>query len=1132
MRIRLASLFLVLLSILLVVMPFPGGSQTITTGDVTGTVTDSTGAVVPGATVTIRDLATNEVRDSITNGEGRYRFTFLKPGRYSVSAASSGMKTGTAELGLLVGQEPAVDLVLSPAGTKETVQVTTEAALVQTENANEATSFNQQQVVDLPMNGGDITNLAFTVAGIRVNVGGGNANFNANGIPFNASLFTMNGADITEPYNNNNKSGASNNTLGANDVSEAGVVLNAFSAQYGRMAGVQVNYISKSGSNSFHGNLAESYNDAIFNSNGFFNNATGTPRGRSVANQYAASLGGPIRKNKMFFFVNTEGLRYALPSSGVVSVPSPQFEAYALAHVPASSDALYQDAFNLYNNAPGINRAVPVTNGSGLLQDSLDNLGCGHQKFPGTFVSGSSGPQFGVTVPCALAFGTNTSSVNAETLVTARLDYTITDKQRLFLRFSDDWGTQATSTSPFNPIFNQQSVQPWIIGQINHTWVISPTLVNNFVGSQNWYSAIFGVPNFAKAESVMPAILAFTDGGANGSSGGFTGLGVPLPTGRAGAQLQLIDDLSWTRGKHALQAGINFRRNRVTDTSIASGSVIGTYTFSDLTDFGIGQVNSTNTGSKFTQSFPLLAAAHIRLYSLNYYVQDEWSVSSKVKITYGIRFEQNENPACVDDCFSRFNAPFAGAGYQGGANVPYNSTIETGLGRAFPSIEAIVPAPRFGIVYAPFGKNKTVFRAGVGLFANTFAGNLAVNVFNNSPNKFSPAVNFGDVGLSTDPASSQSIAISSFEAFQAGFSKGLTLSQLQSVLGKVPFATPTFYAVPNEFHTAKVLEWSFEIEQPLSPRNLLAITYSGNHGYDEMITDPDLNAFIGTPSRYPAGFSSLPLAAPDTRFSTVTGLLTSGYSNYDGLSVQVRHSYAMGFQGQVSYTWSHALQLDPGLTSAGASSATATVLNPFNLSSGYGATNFDTRHNLSADVLWNPPRFTKGWMERAFGGWALGAKFYAYSGRPFSVTDSQIPGFLSPTFGGPVLADLLDPTALGTSCGNVNVRCLNASQFATSKTQDDFGNVAPNGFRGPGYFNIDTQLTKKIPIRERYIFQFGASAYNLLNHPNFANPTSNVTAGGFGTITSTQSAPTSIYGSGQGALVSGRILVVTGRFNF
>jgi hypothetical protein len=141
-------------------------------------------------------------------------------------------------------------------------------------------------LANLPVNGGDITNFAFSTPGLRLNVGGGNNNFNANGLPFNSGLYTMNGADITEPYNNNNKSGASNNTLGANEIAEAAVILNAYSAQYGRMAGVQVNFVTKAGANQFHGDLAENYNDAILNANDFFNNATNTPRGRSVANQY------------------------------------------------------------------------------------------------------------------------------------------------------------------------------------------------------------------------------------------------------------------------------------------------------------------------------------------------------------------------------------------------------------------------------------------------------------------------------------------------------------------------------------------------------------------------------------------------------------------------------------------------------------------------------------------------------------------------------------------------------------------------------------------------------------------------------------------------------------------------------
>ena len=228
------------------------------------------------------------------------------------------------------------------------------------------------------------------------------------------ALFTMNGADITEPYNLNNKSGASNNTLGANDIAEAAVILNAYSAQYGRMAGGQVNFITKSGGNSFHGNLSESYNDAILNANDFFNNATGTPRGRSVANQYAAGLGGSHSQKQDRFLLQYR--RAAL----CPALERSDFGAFAA--IPGSTSsatsrrvrAALSGCLRPVQRAPGINRAVPVTTGNGLLQDSTGNLGCGKQKFPGTYVNGSSGPRFGVDVPCALAFGTNTSSVNTE----------------------------------------------------------------------------------------------------------------------------------------------------------------------------------------------------------------------------------------------------------------------------------------------------------------------------------------------------------------------------------------------------------------------------------------------------------------------------------------------------------------------------------------------------------------------------------------------------------------------------------------------------------------------------------------------------------------------------------------------
>lgn len=1127
-------LFAFVISISLLFWSGLATAQTLTTGTIDGAVTDASGAVVRGATVTLENIATGDRLTSASGDDGQYRFPLLKPGQYRVSARAPGLQSDIAATDLLLGQQQEVNLKLNVERAQQRVEVTATTTLLQTENANQATSYGAKQVEDLPINGGDITNLAFSTPGLRLNVGGGNNNFNLSGLPFNSGLYTMNGADIIEPYNLNNKSGASNNTLGSNDIAEAAVILNAYSAQYGRMAGGQINYITKSGGNSFHGNLSESYNDAILNANDFFNNATHTPRGRSVANQYAAGLGGPIRKNKTEFYVNTEGLRYALPSNGVISIPSPQLQQYILSHIPAASVPLYQDAFSLYNNAPGINRAVPVTTGSGLLQDSTGNLGCGKQKFPGTYVNGSSGPRFGVDVPCALAFGTNASSVNTEALTSGRFDHELTAKQRIYLRFSYDSGVQATSTSPLNPVLNRVSTQPWVIPQVNHTYVITPSLVNNFIASGNYYSAVFGAADYPKALALMPAAFSFNDGGANGGGIYAAGSNGSLPTGRRGQQLQLIDDLSWNLGRHTLQFGANYRANRVTDTSIASGSQIGTYTFNDLTDFAIGIVNSTNTGSKFTQSFPLLAAAHIAFYSLDFYAQDEWNVRKGLKITYGVRFERNGNPNCKEDCLSRFNTAFLGSGYEAGAAVPYNSSIVSSLHNTFQSVEAMVTEPRLGIVFTPFGQGKTVFRGGAGLFANAFAGNLSSNIFGNAPNKFSPTVSFGDVALATDPNSSQAVAIASSQAFQSGFSQGYTLAQFQSALGKVPFATPTFFVYPTNFQTIKTIEWSFEAEQPLGTHDVFTANYSGNHAYDEPINNTDANDYIGTASRYPNGFGGLPAAIPDSRFSTVTQVLTTGYSNYNALTLQERHAFNHGFQGQVYYTWSHALQLDPPATGT-----TASVYNPYNLNFGYAATDFDTRHNLTGDIIWNSPKLANKTANWLLGGWILGGKLYLYSGRPFSVTNSQIPGLLSATFGGTVLADLLDPTILGANCANVNVRCFSSSQFAASSAtagnphqQTDFGNIPPNSFRGPGFFNVAAQLTKRFPITERVPLEIGASAFNVLNHPSFAVPNGNVTSGSFGLITSTVSSPTSIYGTGQGAIVSGRVIVVMARLSF
>ena len=1110
-------------------------SQTTTTADAVGLVTDSSGAVVPGTEVTIKSVESGESRTEKANGQGQYRFPLLKPGQYLISGSARGLKSNISRVTLLVGQEQEVNITMTPEGTSTVVEVSTEAALLQAENANLETSFNSKQVQDLPMPGGDLTTLAMTVPGVRVNVTGGSSNMNANGIPGASILFTLNGMDENDPANNINNSGASNNLLGANEVGEAAVVMNAYSPQYGRMAGAQVNLVGLSGTNQFHGNLFYNFNWEDLNANSFFNNATSTRRGRSDAHNFGGRVGGPVIKNKVFFFFDDENLRYVLPASGVVSLPSPQLQAYALAHVPAASLPLYQDAFSLINTSPGIARAVPVTNGTGQLQDGNNHLGCGTGTFTGTPTG--TGGIFGVNTPCAVALGTNNTQLNTERLYTVRADYNINNNQKIFFRFNHDTGVQATGTSAINAAFNAVSIQPQYQGSVNHNWVVTPSIVNNFVGSVLWYSALFGVQDFSKTTALMPEAIALSDGGANG--GGFPTVGgatypYGFPAGRNIGHIQFNDDLSWTKGRHTLKAGIAYRYDKYTYSSIAQSAFVGSYNLLDLADFANGKLNYSGTGlgSTFTESYPLYGALHFRFPSADYYVSDEWAVTKNVKVTFGMRLEQDLNPTCVEKCFVLTNVPFNSTAYQGGANIPYNSSI-TKSSHLFYSSETVIPQPRVGIAWKPFGNSKTVIRGGVGLFSTNYTDGLGGTFANQIPNKFAPGgLNFGNIGLATDSASSATAAQQSANAFFTGFNAGYTLAQIQNAVKPATFSTPSITTSPSIYRAPKDIEWSFEIEHQFDAHSLFTLSYVGNHGYN-LAETVNANAYTNAAgaTRYGGGFSSLPTAAPDPRFVTVTQYYNNGVSNYNAFTIQYKHSFQYGLSGQIHYTWSHAL-------------GTIAYENPFSVTSGYSSLSFDNRHQAAADLLWTQPhKFDNRVINALASDWTVGAKLYAYSGAPFSVTDSKIPaqinsagGILTP------LADLLVPSAINTACGRaaITTPCLPKTDFATYSTtsgvatavQTDWGNIAPNSFRGPGYVDVDTNVSRTFKIRERMGLTLGIQAYNLFNHPNFGNPSGSISSGSFGLITTTLGPPTSIYGTGQGSSVSGRVAVLTGRFTF
>lgn len=312
-------------------------AQSITSGDISGTVTDPSGSVTPNTSVTLTNKNTNVSQNTLTNSQGTYRFGFLPPGTYNVTVKGSGFRP-QERAGIVVtsGQPAVVDFKLVLAAVTQTVDVSEAIQVLQTANADATTTYGVETIQNLPNPGGDLTYIAQTAPGVVMNTQSGYGNFSSDGMPGTSNQFTVNGTNFTDPFLSLNNSGASNLMLGANDIAEANVISNAYSAQYGQYAGAQVAYTTKSGSNSFHGDAVYNWNGAAVNANQFFANSAGLPTPFNNYNQWQTDVNGPIWKNHTFFDADYEGVHNLLPANAVLDrIPSPQFQSSTLANLTA-----------------------------------------------------------------------------------------------------------------------------------------------------------------------------------------------------------------------------------------------------------------------------------------------------------------------------------------------------------------------------------------------------------------------------------------------------------------------------------------------------------------------------------------------------------------------------------------------------------------------------------------------------------------------------------------------------------------------------------------------------------------------------------------------------------------------------
>ncbi len=1122
-KLRLGALLFGTFGVLLTVGTVPSLAQSLTTGGVSGNITDATNAAIPNATVTLTDLDNGSVQTALSNSSGEFRFSLLKPGRYTVSTTVAGFERIERPVEVSVGNVVTASLILQVGQAVTTVEVSAAMPLVNDDPA-QITTFTQQQMELLPSGGGDLTTIAYTAPGALLNVApagmSGFGNFTVNGLPGTSNLFTTNGENNMDPYFNINNSGASNLTLGSNEVQEVTITTNPYSGQYGQLSGAQVSYVTKSGTNQIHGNANYYWNGRFLNANDTFNNTQGAPTPFANANQWADSIGGPIIKNKTFFFVDNEGLKFVLPVTNVLTVPSPQFASAVLANVTATQPIeapTYQKMFNLYQNVPGYSGASALPNTTAC--DSLTLSGFNP-----------------ATAPCALQFRSSPSVLASEWILSGRVDQRIGDKDQAYFRYKMDRGTQPSATDPVDPKFDAISKQPSWDTQFDETHVFSPRATNSFMATLSYYRAQF-------TQDTVQDLSIFPYGIITSGTVPFTGFNgiYEFPQGRNITQYQLIDDFSYTFGSHSLKFGENFRRYDVSDHNFAFNepAVYFGYTGNGLQQYADG------LAFQYRQSDNLSTDVPIALWGLGLYAQDEWRVRPNFKLTIALRGEHNSNPVCQTDCFSAFKAPFASLAstVAGNGSVPYSADIATGLHYAYPGVDTIDWSPRLGFSYSPGTSGKTIISGGAGMFYDNAPAGLVDNLNSDPPSTVAIRVRPAGGVLPFDPAGGAATYAASAKSFNINQSFNQISSTLQG-LGAI-FEAPSFNYFNGTIHSPVYQEWNLQIQRDLGGSYALILAYNGNHGIKIPYGNTWGNAYdpeaFGLPGAlYPTVGAIAQGAPPNPSYGTVTEVQSGAVSNYNGATVTLRKHLSHGLSFDLNYTWSHGLDdvSNGGVFAINTNTAIGTQISPYGLRQGnYGNSDYDIRHSLTGDWVYSPAyRFGNHLMNSVFAGWQLSGKAYLRSGMPFTVTDNNWSGAITNT-DAPILAYPTGPYTNSCGASAVNTPCLNANSFiqSASSTFTNYPGISPqsrNQFRGPGYFDVDMQVFKTFKIAERLTLGVGAQAFNVFNHPNYAVPDSGFGDATFGNILQMAGTPTSPYGNFLGFDSAPRLVQITGKVTF
>jgi Carboxypeptidase regulatory-like domain len=1139
-------------------VPEPGFSQGETTSAISGLVTDQTGAPIRGAMVSISNSGTGLKRSVETDEAGRFNFPQLIPGTYSVGASAAGFEQRRIEgVSAALGRTAAVNVVLSVQPQRQEVTVTERSSEINTDNPNTSSTLAAPALENLPNPGGDLTYPLQFAPGALINTAGsgndfvgssnGYGNVEFNGLPALANGYIVDGLETNDPLTNLNSGLSTNLVLGLNSIAEVTVNTLSYAVDQGRYGASQVNYVTKSGTNQFHGNLYELWNGSRFNAADFFTNATpGNHKPRSTVNHFGGSLGGPVVHDKLFFFFDSEWVRIALPIVTPTTVPTPALENYILEQLPVGGrDVLtgaqypgqpqlapfYQKLFSLYSNTSGT--PVPV-------------LGCPLNAAGGT---AAGNPPNGNG--CAKRQSVSHSSDDHEQVQTGRVDYNASERNTVWFRFQYDGGLQAAYTDPINPLFDALSPQPLYSFASGHTHVFSSHLVNYFNPAFSWYESLFGPTNFAQTLAAFPIVLEGVGAGAPFTPIG--GLDNNWIQGRRAARLFINDNLAWSLGAHELRFGTNTRIFRLNDFDFGEGTV-PTVTYTDLPEFIHG------VASTATRTYPLADSQPFNFLNVDLYAQDSWKLTPRLTWTFGLRATHNANPLNPHDAVARLPGSFASISHD--VNQPLSDLIETRAGNLFQSTPLANLQPRTAIAwqFAP----KTVLRTGFGLFSDLLPGSVADLAGANPPyvNTFQGGL-LGTVGglaiAPGVPGSAVDATAAADQSFLAGFGQG-DLSCMSPLANRNACLPPvSITAVPDgKLHAPYFMQWSFGLEHEAGGGMEFRAQYVGTRA----VNQPYTTQVNGYQTVCAGCFSPFPYLQPvDPRFGAVTQLATGANSHYNGLQLTAEKHLGHGFRAQLNYNWSHCIDTvsNGGFLQFSAGALLSPI--PGDLERDRGPCDYDIRNNLNGNYVYQLPMLTRNRaLGRALNGWQLSGTVFWHSGVPFSVLSAPYssngngivngsgPQFASVAPGVPLYEH--NPIPGITQPGTI--QWLNPAAFVSSVDPStgacggdspatcQFGNLGRNALRGPDFVWSDLYLTKWFALSERVKLRIDAQFFNLFNHPNFALP-SVVIAGipgvpstqtGFGALTSTTSPPTGLLGVGLGGDSSPRMVAFQARLEF